>query len=126
MIPGFTAVESEVIQEVQAALRSDGFKALRQAFRSGTEAQVTVAGRTVFYVPDLPAGYSGMTMSAVEGFILGPEAMASSKEVAKTFLHETYRLRMGQSASGAGSGQVADFTQAAHAFAERAYGALTP
>ena len=115
-----------VIQEVQAALQSDGFRALQQAFRSGTEAQVTVAGRTVFYVPDLPAGYSGMTMSAVEGFILGPDAMASQIEVAKTFLHEVYRLRMGQSASGARGDEVASFTQAAHAFAQRAYGALTP
>ena len=130
IVPGFTEAESAVIAETQAALQSENFKKLQEFARTGTEGQVTIAGRTVFYVPDLPPRYSGMTMTSPihgdEGFVIGPDALTSPMETTKTFLQEIYRLRMGQSASGISGAGVADQTQAAHAFADRAYGALMP
>ncbi len=125
-IPGFTETESSVIAETQDALRSDGFKALEKAFQTGTEAAVVINGRAVFYVPDLPPGYSGMTMTADQGFVMGPDAMASTEEATKTFLQEIYRLRSAQTASGAANSEIAAQTRSAHDFADRAHGVLKP
>ena len=125
-IPGFTETESAAIAETEAALRSDGFKALKKAFQTGTEAAIVIDGRTIFYVPDLPPGYSGMTMTADQGFVMGPDAMASPEEAAKTFLQEIYRLRSAQNASGAAGSDIAAQTRSAHDFADRAYGVLKP
>ena len=61
-----------------------------------------------------------------ERFVIGPDALTSPMGTAKTFLQEIYRLRMGQSASGISGTGVADQTQAAHAFADRAYGVRMP
>jgi DNA-directed RNA polymerase subunit RPC12/RpoP len=63
---------------------------IRAAFKAGRSVTVKIAGRIIQYEPGLPA--SGMTMFGENGFLIGREAFTSEAELAKTVLHELYRL----------------------------------
>ena len=55
---------------------------------------------------------------------MGPEAFTSEEEVAKTVLHETFRLETSQAANGV-SGELATAeTEAAQEFADETYQSL--
>jgi hypothetical protein len=79
-----------------------------------------IGGRIIQYEPGLPA--SGMTMFGENGFLIGNEAFASEGELARTVLHELYRLATSAvPEAGVTGATAAAETQAAASFAERAY-----
>lgn len=121
-IKGFSATESAVIREAKGIVFAKEFETIRAAHAAGRSATVKIGGRVIQYEPGLPA--SGMTMFGESGFIVGPEAFASSGELGRTVLHELYRLTTSQSASGVSSAMATAETSAAAAFAERAFSLL--
>jgi hypothetical protein len=124
VVSGFNAAESAIIQEAGGILGAAEFGALRAAHEAGQSMMVRIGGRVVQYEPGLPA--SGMTMFGDNGFLIGREAFASSAELAKTVLHELYRLENSSAAAvGVCSELAAKETAAAFGFAERAIGALS-
>jgi hypothetical protein len=123
-LAGFSSVERSVITETRTILSSPEMGQLRQAQAAGREIVVRVGGRLIQYEPGLQA--SGMTMFGENGFLIGREAFASEAELAKTLLHELYRLKTSViGPSGVFAGEVvAVETKAAFDFAERAYDAV--
>jgi hypothetical protein len=99
---------------------SPEFNTIRQAFANGEEAVVVIDGTEVIYDPEWtteamtlqPGGYS-----EIGGWIMGPKAFVSESELAKTILHESYRLanQDGQSESidstGAATNAAAEFAE---------------
>jgi len=66
-----------------------------------------------------------MTKFGENGFLLGPEAFKTRAELAKTLLHELYRLATSSvKTTGATQAGAASETTAAVNFAERAFKAL--
>jgi Domain of unknown function (DUF4157) len=114
----FSPAERGVINEAQAVVKSAAFEKIRVAHGAGKSVTVEINGVTIQYEPGLPA--SGMTMFGEEGFLIGPEAFASSSELTKTVLHELHRLRTTASANGVSAGLATEETKAAFDFAERA------
>jgi hypothetical protein len=90
---------------------------LVEVFQAGEAKELKIAGQTILVEPDAPI--SGMTLQGEKAFVLGKEAFESQAELAKTVLHEMYRLTFqdGTAASGASAAS----TGAAASFAERAY-----
>jgi Mrp family chromosome partitioning ATPase len=108
-------------------------KVLKTAFENGTSAEVKIGGRTVIYEPELAlvnfgaeGGASAMTLTAENGFILGPKAFSSSEELGKTVLQELHRLNNSivVKTGEATTANAASTTNAAAAFAEKAVGLL--
>ena len=117
-IPGFSAVESGVIQEARGIIGSTEMAQIRAAHAAGEPLSMNIGGRLVQYEPGLPA--SGMTMFGENGFLIGREAFASQAELQNTVLHELYRLNTSASASGVSAALAAQETKAAFDFAARA------
>jgi len=66
-----------------------------------------------------------MTLFGENGFLLGREAFSSESELVKTLLHELHRLSTSVvRANGATMATVRSETEAASAFAERAFKAV--
>ena len=66
-----------------------------------------------------------MTLFEEGGFVIGKEALASTRELYKTVLHELYRLHMSESSeAGVNSDLVSSETEAAFNFAEKAVDVL--
>jgi RHS repeat-associated protein len=118
---GFSAGERGVISTTAAILKTGG-KELVAAFESGEAKELTIAGQRIIVQPDAPM--SGMTLQGEKAFVLGKEAFSSSGELAKTILHEMYRLTFqgGTQASGA---SAAEATEAAATFADKAFDVIT-
>jgi hypothetical protein len=117
---GFTAEEAGIMAEANGILSSDAFAAITEAHAAGESTVVEIGGRLIQYEPGLPA--SGMTMFGENGFLIGNEAFATEGELAKTVLHELFRL--GTSTvpeAGVTGATAASETQATAAFAERAF-----
>lgn len=124
LVPGFTAVESQVIYEAQQVISSPQFARLQEAYKAGRPVSVNIGGRLIQYEPDIPMGYSGVTDFQRNGFTMGRQAFSSAQEMQKTVLHELHRLATSQIAGGASGALVKQETGAAHQFADRAVGAL--
>ena len=125
----FSPVELGIVGEVESILSSSELVELRAAYAAGTSTEVSIAGRTVLFEPELPS--SGFTLSAENGFVIGPEAFSSEAELTKTFLHELYRLQTSQILQGVGTEVTAEMQalvtaemDAAKEFAERAFQAF--
>jgi hypothetical protein len=122
---GFSSVEAGVIGEAESILTSAEMGQITTAAESGESIAVDIGGRAIQYEPGMPA--SGLTNFEGNGFVLGREAFSSEGELAKTVLHELYRLATsGVPEAGADAATVASETQAAAAFADRAYAFLAP
>jgi hypothetical protein len=107
----------KVMLQAAKILRSSGMQELRAAAAEGVSATASIAGRVVTYDP---APISGMTNFAENTFHLGANAFKSEAELAKTVLHELYRLAAGAGGSATGAAATAQ-TSAAAGFAEKAY-----
>jgi hypothetical protein len=118
IIPGFNAIESNVIHEARGIFSSAEMGRIEAAHVAGEPISVNVGGRLIQYEPDLPA--SGMTMFGENGFLIGREAFVSQVELQNTVLHELYRLNTSASAAGVSSSLAAQETKAAFDFAARA------
>ncbi len=118
MIPGFTATESEIINEAQDILNSSELAKIQAAHAAGQPVAVNVGGRLIQYEPGLPA--SGMTMFGENGFLIGREAFTSPQELQQTILHELHRLTTSNSASGVSGALATQETKAAADFAAKA------
>jgi hypothetical protein len=105
-----------------ALILKEGGNELVAAFESGEAQELTIAGQEILVQPDLPV--SGMTLQGENAFVPGRDAFASGDELAKTILHEMFRLafQVGTSASGA---EAASTTKAAGGFAEAAFEFIT-
>ena len=117
---GFSAEEAGILMEANGILESEAFASIAEAHAAGESTIVNIGGRIIQYEPGLNA--SGMTMFGENGFLIGNEAFASEGELAKTVLHELFRL--GTSTvpeSGVTAATAASETQAAAGFAERAF-----
>lgn len=122
LIPGFTAVESQVINEAQQIISSPQFSRLQEVFKAGRPVTVNIGGRLIQYEPDMPT--SGMSFFEGGGFYIGREAFKSPAELQKTVLHELYRLATTQSSNGVTGKLASTEASAAYTFADRAAGAL--
>ena len=114
-------VEQAIIDEVRRLIASPEMTQIRRAYNEGVSLMTRSGGRLIQYEPGLPA--SAMTLFGEKGFVLRPEALASEGELIQICLHELYRLATSQLGSGgAASSHLAENeTQAAFAFAQRAY-----
>lgn len=102
--------------EAHEILTSKAFATLKAAYGAGQSAEVVIGGRTILVDPALE--FAGMTLRGENGFVLGKHAFSSTSDLAKTVLHELYRLEI---LSGAGTAAVARVeTNAAAAFADDA------
>jgi hypothetical protein len=61
-----------------------------------------------------------MTLSEVNGFVIGPKAFSTSLETAKTVSQELFRLESGTLGYGQVGGYASGATATAFEFAERA------
>jgi hypothetical protein len=96
---------------------------IRDGYLYNRPASVTINGYNIRYEPGLPEGYSGMTQFDIRGFVIGPHAFSSEDELAKTILHETYRLNTSKVAShGTDNANTDDETTDTRSFADRAFG----
>jgi hypothetical protein len=117
VMPGFTQVETQVIQEAQMIIKAPQFAQLEAAYHAGRPAIVNIGGRVIQYEPDLRG--SGMTFFGEKRFYIGPDAFKSGQELHKTVLHELYRLATSQAASGVSGPLASRESDAAKAFADR-------
>lgn len=105
---------------------SPEFEQLRTAYLSEESVEVSINGTTIIYEPSLPAaeGYAGMTLFGENGFVLGPRAFTSEADLARTILHECYRLENSASSEGVSGSMATEETADAHDFAMNSYSAL--
>lgn len=115
--PGFSKVESDIINESEKILSSPEFEKIKIAHKEGKSVTVIIDGRTIQYEPNLPS--SGMTMFGEDGFLIGREAFSSKEESAKTVLHELYRLKNSSSSLGVTGELATQETKATFDFANR-------
>lgn len=95
---------------------------IRIAQTASQALETEVNGVTILYQPGLPADVSAMTLFGENGFILGARAFSSEEELAKTLLHESYRLASSTSAAAGVSSQLASSeTEAAFQYAQAFY-----
>lgn len=118
IIPGFTTVESQVINESQQILESPEFAKLQEAYKAGRPVIVKIGGRLIQYEPNLPS--EGMSNFGQGGFYLGPKAFQSPVEVQKTVLHEMYRLATSAFSGGVTGPLASRETDETFNFANRA------
>ena len=106
-------VEQAIVDEVRRLIVSPEMAQIRRAYNERVSLMTRSGGRLIQYEPGLPA--SAMTLFGENGFVLGPEALASEGELIQTCLHELYRLATSQLGSGgAASSHLAESeTQAA-------------
>lgn len=117
---GFSAEEAGILGEASTILDSAEIASITEAHAAGESVIVNVGGRIIQYEPGLPA--SGMTMFGENGFLIGNEAFASEGELARTVLHELYRLGTSVIPEAGVTGATASTeTQAAFDFALRGY-----
>jgi RHS repeat-associated protein len=114
-----TGIQGVVVSEASSIYGSRAMARLRAAFAAGEAAEVNVAGRAVLFEPGFP--YSGMTLFEEGGFVLGPAAFQSEEELARTLLHELYRLNTSAAAGGVSGGLARAETDAAFDFAKANY-----
>lgn len=117
---GFTAEEAGILAEANTILESEAFASIAEAHAAGESTIINVGGRIIQYEPGLPA--SGMTMFGENGFLIGNEAFATEGELAKTVLHELFRLGTSTVPEAGVTGATATAeTEAAAGFAARAF-----
>jgi hypothetical protein len=117
---GFTAQEAGILAEANTILDSAGLAQIAEAHAAGESLTVQIGTRIVQYEPGLNA--SGMTMFGEDGFLIGNEAFATEGELAKTVLHELFRLGTSITPeAGVSAATAAAETEAAAGFAARAY-----
>ncbi len=115
----FTASERAIIREASAMLGSAEFAAIRAAHAAGQSITVNIGGRVVQYEAGLTFSQA-MTLSEVNGFVIGPRAFSSSLETAKTVSQELFRLESGTLGYAQAGGYATEATAAAFEFAEQA------
>jgi RHS repeat-associated protein len=120
---GLSSAETSALEQGTSIFGSDELGALRAAHTAGRSAEVQVGGVNIVYEPGLNA--SGMTLFGERGFVLGREAFGSNDELAKTVLHELYRLGTSESASGLSAGLASVETKSAAQFANEYSWVLT-
>jgi hypothetical protein len=117
---GFTVEEAGVIAEAESILSAPEIAQIAEAAANGESVVVNIGSRVIQYEPGLSA--SGMTMFGENGFLIGNEAFASEGELARTVLHELFRLTTSSVPEAGVSGATAAAeTEAAFNFAARAY-----
>lgn len=119
---GLTKAESTIAQSANKLLNHKSFKEGIENMRNGVGSEVDINGIKVLFEPDAPV--SGMTLFGKNGFVVGSEALQSTKELTKTVLHETHRLSTSAAKSGVNKELIANETFNASNFADRAYDAL--
>ncbi|HVJ54889.1 MAG TPA: hypothetical protein VM689_20685 [Aliidongia sp.] len=118
----FSTAEIAIVSETQSILEAPEFAQLAAAHEAGDSLVVHIGGRLIQYEPNLPA--SGMSLFGENGFLLGPEAFASTSELKQTILHELYRLTFSRAAGGVSGELATQETHAAASFAARAAGLI--
>jgi hypothetical protein len=103
--------------EANTILVSTEFQVIKNAYKAGTYAEVTIGGRKIAFEPELPG--SGFSNHVENGFYIGKEAFTKSPdELKKTILHELYRLK--NQGGSLGVDQAKPTTDAAKNFADKA------
>jgi hypothetical protein len=119
-LEAFSSTEQSIVLEARRILSSSELAQIRLAQQAGKSLLVRIGGRLIQYEPGAPC--SGMTLFGENGFLLGREAFTSESELVKTLLHELHRLTTSVvRANGATMATVRSETEAASAFAERAF-----
>lgn len=83
-------LEEKIVQEVIFILSSQQLQTLCNCLQQGIPHTEIINDRIIQVEPQAP--FSGMTLFAENGFVLGKEAFISKEELIKTLLHEIYRL----------------------------------
>lgn len=112
-----SAADAAVLSRAQLVWQSAELAELRAAHLAGVASEVQIGGAPVLYSPNAPT--VGMSLFNSNGFLLGPEAFSSDEELAKTILHELYRLETSLAADGVSAELVGPETKAAVDFANR-------
>ncbi|TXB58097.1 RHS repeat-associated core domain-containing protein [Phaeodactylibacter luteus] len=123
-LPGLSKAETGIANTAKGIMDSKAFKAGIEGMKNGTNSEITVNGVKVVFQADGP--FSGFTLFGENGFVVGREALQSSDEIAKTVLHETYRISTSTAKSGGGvsQGMVTKETNDVMKFVERAFNAI--
>ncbi|MCK0177615.1 hypothetical protein [Mycolicibacterium sp. F2034L] len=116
----FYGAELDMAQTTHEIFTSTGMTELRQAAANGVAAEVEINGYKVLYEPDIPGSGFSLASFGERGFAIGPEAMSSESELARTVAHEVYRVNMTEIPElGIDATRATSETQAAFDFAER-------
>lgn len=121
-LPGLSQSETAIANGANRLLNHKSFQDGIEGMRKGVGGEIDINGIKVVFEPDAPM--SGMTLFGENGFVVGSEALQSTKELTKTVLHETHRLSTTASKSGVNKGLIKNETMNASNFADRAYDAL--
>lgn len=125
-LPGLTKVETGITQSAKKIMRAHDFKKGLAAMEAGENSEVIIDGIKVVFQSDGP--FSGFTLFGENGFVIGKEALKSSDEIAKTVLHECYRLATSttRSDTGVSQGLLTQETENVVNFVERAFKTIRP
>ncbi len=116
----FAPVELDIAHAAQDVYSSPVMDDIRQAAQNGLAAEVEINGYKVLYEPDIPGSGFSLASFGERGFAIGPEAMASEAELARTVAHELYRVNMTEIPElGIDATRAASETEAAFDFAQR-------
>ncbi len=116
----FAPVELDIAHAAQDVYSSPVMDDIRQAAQNGVAAEVEINGYKVLYEPDIPGSGFSLASFGERGFAIGPEAMASEAELARTVAHELYRVNMTEIPElGIDATRAASETEAAFDFAQR-------
>jgi hypothetical protein len=116
----FAPVELDIAHAAQDIYSSPVMDDIRQAAQNGVAAEVEINGYKVLYEPDIPGSGFSLASFGERGFAIGPEAMASEAELARTVAHELYRVNMTEIPElGIDATRAASETEAAFDFAQR-------
>ncbi|MFW0152339.1 hypothetical protein ACNUDN_21345 [Mycobacterium sp. smrl_JER01] len=116
----FAPVELDIAHAAQDVYSSPVMDDIRQAAQNGVAAEVEIDGYKVLYEPDIPGSGFSLASFGERGFAIGPEAMASEAELARTVAHELYRVSMTEIPElGIDATRAASETEAAFDFAQR-------
>lgn len=120
-LPGLTSVETQIAKSARQIWNAQAFKSGIRGMRAGKNSEITIDGVKVVFQADGP--FSGMTLFGERGFVIGKEALRSPDEVAKTVLHEYYRLSTSTAGSNTGVSQtlITKETNNVVNFVERAF-----
>lgn len=116
----FAPVELDIAHAAQDVYSSPVMDDIRQAAQNRVAAEVEINGYKVLYEPDIPGSGFSLASFGERGFAIGPEAMASEAELARTVAHELYRVNMTEIPElGIDATRAASETEAAFDFAQR-------
>jgi len=115
--PALTATERSVLAEATRFFKPEIMSKIEAAYKSGVPTYVSVGGRKILIEPTAP--FSGFTNFEGKTFAIGKDAFSSPEELRKTVLHELYRLKTSNVASGLSGAMSTSETNAAFNFAEK-------